>query len=175
MKQDCSYTRTKQPWMFRLSLNSYRIIFGKRNYRKPVNFEQNQKIKCIKKMSRIRWIWTIRLTSLNSFCENCLARNNSPRIHNSRYNLSSINKFYKTLIIFSRTLPIWRFSNSQNLTKAEVKHLVTFEHKKLISSMGYKKNLLKIIVSIGKNWLKQNFIEYYNFDRRKFTEQKNHT
>ena len=38
--------------------------------------------------------------------------------------------------------------------------------------MGYKKVLLKIIFSLGKNWLSKKFIENYNFDRRKLTEQK---
>ena len=47
---------------------------------------------------------------------------------------------------------------------SEVKYLFSFELRKSISSMGYKKITLKNIISIGENWLnKKNHTERQYF------------
>ena len=46
---------------------------------------------------------------------------------------------------------------------SEVKYLFTLELKKSISSMGYKKFLLKIIISMKIDWIKKNHTEHKYF------------
>ena len=59
MKQDCSYIRAK-PWMFPLSLNLYRIVFGEYWLNKKttpsINIRFSSKSRTIKNLGFSRWI-----------------------------------------------------------------------------------------------------------------------
>ena len=130
--------------MLRLSLNLFRIVFGKRKYWKPIHFRQYQYTKLIRAISY----------SLNSIW-NDFVLHNSPRKNNSRYALSITKKLFKTqhnLVQNMENLAIFK-PPELHKKNSEVKYLFTFEDRESISSMGYKKFSLKTIISIGENWL----------------------